>query len=151
ALQAPATTPLAPLDRALATFVATASNAKTLEAARATLLATWSESVLARLTARAFDRFFAAPGDALKLPSDALSVGAGGRWFCVPNREPVSLERRRPLAAMLEHLAIARSQRPGAALSWSELQAAAWPGERMIAATGAHRVRVAISTLRKLG
>jgi hypothetical protein len=78
-------------------------------------------------------------------------VGAGGRWFRAPTSDPVSLERRRPLARILEHLAHARQTRPGVAVSWEELQKAAWPGDKMLAADGAHRVRVAVSTLRKLG
>jgi hypothetical protein len=52
---------------------------------------------------------------------------------------------------MLEQLARARQSRPGAAVSLEDLQQAAWPDERMLAAAGAHRVRVAVSTLRKLG
>jgi hypothetical protein len=36
-------------------------------------------------------------------------------------------------------------------LTWDDLLAAGWPGERMRADAGAHRVRVAISTLRKMG
>ena len=58
----------------------------------------------------------------------------------------MSLERRRPLSAMLHALA-----RADAALGWQDLQQAAWPGEKLVRDAGAHRVRVAISTLRKLG
>jgi hypothetical protein len=102
---------------------------------------------LGRLVARAFDR---TTGTTAHSPA-ALVVGARGRWFRTPSAEPVSLERRRPLAQILEVLARARQTRSGAAVSWQELQSAAWPGERMLASAGAHRVRVAVSTLRKLG
>ena len=44
-----------------------------------------------------------------------------------------------------------RRERPEQASSADELRAAGWPGERVIAEAGAHRVRVAVSTLRKLG
>ena len=141
--------PCGPIDRAVVTFLASAPTA--LEAAREALLAAWPESARARLIARAVERAHAAPGAPTKLPAHALIVGTGARWFRLPGAEPVSLERRRPLAAMLEHLAIARAERPGVSVSSSDLTTAAWPGERMLAAAAAHRVRVAISTLRKLG
>ena len=35
--------------------------------------------------------------------------------------------------------------------SWDAVQEAGWPGERIMPTAGAHRVRVAVSTLRKLG
>ena len=40
---------------------------------------------------------------------------------------------------------------PGASLSLSELLAAGWPGESMVAHAGANRVYAAIATLRKMG
>ncbi len=61
------------------------------------------------------------------------------------------LDRRRPLSLLLDRLARERADRPGALLAWDALLEAGWPGERVRAEAGAHRVRVAISTLRKLG
>jgi hypothetical protein len=84
-------------------------------------------------------------------PADAWVVGDEGRVCRAPTGELVDLERRRPLARIVHHLAVARRERPGRALSNDELLAAGWPGERVLAAAGAHRVRVALSTLRKLG
>ena len=84
-------------------------------------------------------------------PDDALAVGRGGAWFRLPHGARVGLERRVPLARILDRLAAERLERPGAALGWDALLEAAWPGERVIATAGAHRVRVAVSTLRKLG
>jgi hypothetical protein len=78
-------------------------------------------------------------------------VGPGGQWFRPPHVERVPLDRRKPLALLLDRLAREREERPGAALAWDALLEAAWPGERVLAAAGAHRVRVAVSTLRKLG
>ena len=37
------------------------------------------------------------------------------------------------------------------ALAWDALLEAGWPGQKVRAESGAHRVRVAVSTLRKLG
>jgi tetratricopeptide (TPR) repeat protein len=84
-------------------------------------------------------------------PDDALLVGPGGAWFRAPHGERVSLATRRPLARLLDQLARARATAPGRALGWDDLLAAGWPGEKVIASAGAHRVRVALSSLRKLG
>ena len=84
-------------------------------------------------------------------PDDALLVPLGGTWFRAPQSSRVGLERRRPLAKIVERLAVERLERPGSALDTRALQAAAWPGEKILPAAAAHRVRVAISTLRKLG
>jgi hypothetical protein len=102
-----------------------------------------------RLVAQALE---AALGHGPRLPPpDALSVASDGKWFCAPGGEPQSLARRRPLADILAHLARARQSAPGSAVPWEALRDAAWPGERMQASAAAHRVRVALSTLRKLG
>lgn len=85
------------------------------------------------------------------LPAEALVIGPLGRWFRTPSAPPVSLERRKPLAKIVDRLAEERLTRADASLGWSELQAAGWPDERVLPEAGAHRVRVAVSTLRKLG
>jgi predicted ATPase len=85
------------------------------------------------------------------LPDDALLVATEAAWFRPPRGERVGLERRRPLARITERLAVERTERPGAPVSSRALQEAAWPGEKIAAAAGAHRVRVAISSLRKVG
>jgi len=82
---------------------------------------------------------------------DALIVGAGGLWLRPPGGERVSLKQRRPLRLLVERLSQERLAEPGHPLSWEDLLAAGWPQERVIPSAGAHRVRVAISTLRKLG
>jgi predicted ATPase len=84
-------------------------------------------------------------------PADALVVGPAGLWFRAPHGERVPLDRRRQLAKMLDRLADERVARPGSALGWDALLAAGWPGERVLPDAAAHRVRVAVSTLRKLG
>jgi len=83
------------------------------------------------------------------LPStDALVIGGGGRWFRPPNGERVGLERRLSLALLLDHLATSPK---GSVFRANDLFAVAWPGQRAITSAAAHRVRVAIATLRKLG
>ncbi len=94
----------------------------------------------------------ASPSSAPPPPSEeALVVASAGAWFRAPRGARVGLERRRPLALLVERLAMERLERPGAPLASRALQDAAWPGEKILAAAGAHRVRVAVSTLRKLG
>jgi predicted ATPase len=106
--------------------------------------------VVVRLALRALDRTSNA-AHPRPVPAHALVVGGGGRWFRMPGEPVVSLERRRPLALLLDRLAAVRCEAREAALAWDILQEAGWPGERILAEAGAHRVRVAISTLRKLG
>jgi hypothetical protein len=86
------------------------------------------------------------------LPSeDALLVGTNGSWFRPPQGTRVGLERRKSLALLLDRLVDERLAHPNATLRSSDLFAAAWPGEKAIAHAAAHRVRVAIATLRKMG
>lgn len=84
-------------------------------------------------------------------PAGAWVVGAEGRSCRAPGGDVVDLERRRPLARIVHRLALQRRDHAGVALSSDDLLEAGWPGERILAAAGAHRVRVAVSTLRKLG
>lgn len=94
-------------------------------------------------------------GTGSALPDDALVVGAEGAWFRLPFGARVGLERRRSLALLLDCLANAavEAQRSSSVTSLraSDLFAAAWPGEKAIPSATAHRVRVAVATLRKMG
>lgn len=84
-------------------------------------------------------------------PADArpvLALGPAASWFRVAQEPRVDLSRRKPLRLVLDRLARSSEKAP---LSWDDLLAAGWPGEKMRADAGAHRVRVAISTLRKMG
>jgi tetratricopeptide (TPR) repeat protein len=98
-------------------------------------------SAIVRVTERC------AKGTARLPPDDALVIAADGTWFRMPGGERVPLDRRRPLARMLA--AMARG--PGASFTSAALLTAGWPSEKVLAAAGAHRVRVGIATLRKLG
>ncbi len=93
----------------------------------------------------------AAGGAAAPVVEGGLVVGVDGAWFRAADGARVGLERRRSLALLLDRLARERVDRPGAPLAASALFAAAWPGEKAIASAAAHRVRVAVATLRKLG
>jgi len=77
---------------------------------------------------------------------DPLAVAADGSSF-VLGETHVDLGKRKALRGVLAALADAA----GEALAWDRLLAAGWPGEKVRAESGVQRVRVAISTLRKLG
>jgi len=106
----------------------------------------------ATLLGRIFSRTIGAPANVTAPPSDdALVVGASGAWFRPPRGARVGLERRRSLALLLDHLARAHLEQPGVPARAATLFSAAWPGEKAIASAAAHRVRVAVATLRKMG
>jgi tetratricopeptide (TPR) repeat protein len=105
----------------------------------------------ARIFLRCTHRPAPAQGPDATPADDALLLGAAGAWFRAPGGARVSLARRHSLALLLDRLAVERLARPGAPLPSEALQSAAWPGEKILHAAGAHRVRVAVATLRKLG
>jgi tetratricopeptide (TPR) repeat protein len=63
----------------------------------------------------------------------------------------LDFSRRGPLKRVLLALVSAHARAPGSALSAAEVQAAGWPGERMLAESAAARVYMAIRRLRGLG
>jgi predicted ATPase len=91
-------------------------------------------------------------GTAKPETTDALLVAADGRWFQPPGAaDRVSLFRNRALRRIMQAFAETRLTAPGRALGWEQVLALGWPGEQMLPTAGAHRVRVAISTLRSRG
>ena len=74
------------------------------------------------------------------------SVCRDGTFFITTTRERVDTATRRALRGILAALASADSP-----TDTEELIAAGWPGETITPESGQNRVRVAISTLRKLG
>jgi hypothetical protein len=85
---------------------------------------------------------------------EGLRIGPEGRWFeasDVGRGGRADLAGRDALRAILLCLAAAHAERPGEPVTSAELLARGWPGERVLPRAGANRVRVALSTLRKLG
>lgn len=133
----------------------------------ALLLAAWPGN-LRQLDALVRDRM--RPGDApLRLDGDlAREIGApresaeddragdaaryvidhAGRWFVGPDGRRVTVHPRRALVNLLAALA---ARGDGGSVDTAALIAAGWPGERLVGSSGATRVYVALSTLRRLG
>jgi len=122
-----------------------AAGRRLVDAAPHPALAAAARHGLAAVRERAGERRIAA------ISPEDLVVGADGCWFRGPGGEAVDLRRRKPLRRLLAALVERRQASPGGILDADALLAAGWPGERVIAEAGAHRVRVAVSTLRKLG
>jgi hypothetical protein len=90
--------------------------------------------------------------DARGASHKALVVGPDGVWFRAPKaKSSVRLHRRPALKRIVHELAQKRARSPGEALRITELVAAGWPGERVLAEAGTDRVYAAVATLRKLG
>lgn len=81
----------------------------------------------------------------------ALVVGPEARWFALGTEPVVDLSRRGAVRLVLLGLVEARLASSGATLDASALLALGWPGERVLADAAGTRVRVAVSTLRRLG
>ena len=80
-----------------------------------------------------------------------ITIGTDSMWFRVAQEERVDLSKRKPLRLLLERLAEEAMRPEPRRLPWDDLLESGWPGEKMRADAGAHRVRVAISTMRKMG
>lgn len=85
------------------------------------------------------------------LPLARLVVARDGRAFEAPGVGRVDLGRRYTLHRLLAALIELRLRSPGAGIELDALRRAVWPDERMSHASGANRVYVAITTLRKEG
>ncbi len=80
-----------------------------------------------------------------------LSVGSEGRWFSLPGGDNVDLYKRHTLRRILWRLVEHQRTSPGKGLELDDLFRAGWPDERVVRTAAANRVRVAVTTLRKLG
>lgn len=80
-----------------------------------------------------------------------LRVGRDGTWFAADDEPPVDLRTRFALSRVLRALVTSRMASPDATVSVDALVAAGWPGEKLLADSGANRVYVAIATLRRQG
>lgn len=85
----------------------------------------------------------------LRSEPDSWLVARDGAWFRAPGGQQVPLGKRKALSAILAALAEAREA--GSGCPRAELIEAGWPGERILEAAATQRLRVALSTLRKLG
>ncbi|HEY4104391.1 MAG TPA: tetratricopeptide repeat protein, partial [Polyangiaceae bacterium] len=85
------------------------------------------------------------------LRSEAWVFNVGRAALAPPGEATIDLSSRPQLVRIVRALAERRMTMPGVALSQDELLAYAWPGERMTAEAAANRMKVALSTLRKLG
>lgn len=81
----------------------------------------------------------------------ALIVDASTKQLTLPSGERVDLGARPVLWRLFEALLAARRERPPRPLDVHALLEAGWPGESPTGASGINRVKVALSTLRKLG
>ncbi|MEM9187893.1 MAG: hypothetical protein AAGF12_01855 [Myxococcota bacterium] len=96
--------------------------------------------------------FGAQPIQAATPSRHALRVSPDRATFCPPGSdERVPLDRRPSLQRVFAFLVEEKLRDPSASHPWESLLTAGWPGEKILSTAGAHRVRVAVSTLRKLG
>ena len=115
-------------------------------------LAASSEDV--RFAARLLARSLAPPPSGLAPAASVragLLIGPDARWFALGEEPRVDLGRRGAVRLILLGLVERRLALPGGTLGADALLGLGWPGERVLAEAGGTRVRVAVSTLRRLG
>lgn len=91
-----------------------------------------------------------AQGQVQREPAEMI-IDRAGTWFEARGGERIELGHRKNLARILQILLEQREAQPGVALSVPELVEAGWPGDKTIDKSGANRVYVALTTLRRLG
>lgn len=96
-------------------------------------------------------RLLAADARSQQPRSDGYAIATDGSWFRKPDGDRIELVDRKSLMRVLGALCDKRANAPGETLTVVELLAAGWPGERVEARSGANRVYVALTTLRRLG
>src|SRR5690606_4524586 len=87
----------------------------------------------------------------LSLNQDALVYSTSDQRLSLAASGSIELGARVPLKRILEALIETRVAKPNHPLEPDELIAAGWPGERMTPLAAQNRLKVALSTLRKLG
>jgi len=80
-----------------------------------------------------------------------VRIATSGAWLRQPGGECVELAHRPTLRRLLRRLAIERIERPGRPVGADVLIREAWPDERILQRAASSRLRVALSTLRKMG
>lgn len=86
-----------------------------------------------------------------KVEREPFVADATGRWYTTPDGQRFDLERRKTLSRVLATMLEARRDKPGRALSVSDMLERAWSDEKLLPRAGANRVYVAMTTLRKMG
>ncbi|MCB9586002.1 MAG: tetratricopeptide repeat protein [Polyangiaceae bacterium] len=87
----------------------------------------------------------------LSLSHDAVVFRGESGLLDLPGSEQMDLSARQPLRRIVAALIEQRLTGPGVSLSQDQLIEAGWPGERMTPFAAQNRLKVALSTLRKLG
>lgn len=114
--------------------------------------AMWLVSSDVRFAARRLERALAQYASPVETaPRVALCVASDGSFFETPEGTRVELGTRPTLARVLAHLLHRHRESPDSEVAVTELVAAGWPGERILADAAVHRVHVAVSTLRRMG
>ncbi len=106
-------------------------------------------TVAANLDVRAALRMLTAMLDAEAAVD--LVIEDDGRRLCVGGREHVELGRRATLSRIVVALAQQHAEHPGVPLSADTLFERGWPAQTILPEAASKRLRVAISTLRKMG
>ncbi|MBX3247455.1 MAG: tetratricopeptide repeat protein [Myxococcales bacterium] len=86
-----------------------------------------------------------------RLGQRCLTVDEGARRWVLPDGTDVDLSSRLVLWRLVTALLALREDSPGRPLSVDAAIDAGWPGERMTGESAQNRLKVALSTLRKLG
>lgn len=118
-----------------------------LESCRATELGMSSMDV--RFSCRILERTLSV--DASLDRKKPLRLARDASWFVGTDGRRIDLVRRGALRRIVDVMCVQQERHPGRALVLDDLVDAGWPGERVLAEAAATRVRVAISTLRRLG
>lgn len=84
-------------------------------------------------------------------PEHALVLAPDFRWMQAPHQQRLDLGDRPQIAQVLRLLVQRRQLAPGQATAAVDLCAAAWPGDRSDRASLLNRLRVAMTTLRRMG
>jgi predicted ATPase len=85
----------------------------------------------------------------LQATLDSWWFAPDGRWLEPPGSPRVTLGEGSPRASILAVLVQRRLSSPGTSAGASELVAAGWPGERIVAKAATNRLHVALSDLRR--
>jgi DNA-binding NtrC family response regulator len=124
-------------------------NLRQLDAAVERAIVDWDGDAPVRLS-EGVERLLDQPEAGRADQGPVLRVAASGRWFCPGESPQVSLDQRRSLELIVRALVAQHRERAGTARSVDELLERGWPGEQVVQ-SGANRVYVALTTLRKLG